>query len=150
MKRTAFFVAGMLGAMVLALLPGKPLAAQGIVSDEIWQLVDSLLHDTRNPQLNIDFNDVMGRMSIVSDDEGKLYLLTSIVVCPHEVDAYTTAIEEALASSNTFSSANARSGMAALAEYAVVEVDNNLVEILLYEALGTGTSRIAGDKGKGR
>jgi len=140
MKHAAFFAAVFLGAIFLT-WAGRPLAAQGIVSDEIWQLADRLLHDTGNPKLNIDFNDVMGRMSIVSDDQGNLFLRTNIVVYPQEVEAYVTAIEEALAAAQRFALSSSRNGMTAFAEYEVVEADDHSVEILLYEALGTGTGR---------
>lgn len=149
MKRSAFFTCVFLGAMVLA-SAWRPLAAQGIVSDEIWQLVDSLLQDADSPQLNIDLHDVMGRMSITADDHGNLYLMTSIIVYPQEVDAYATAIEEALAASNQFASGNTRSGAIAIAEYEIVVLDNNSVEILLYESLGTGTSQTAESRGKNK
>jgi hypothetical protein len=149
MKRAAFITAVFLGAIILT-WAGRPLAAQGIASDEIWQLADSLLHERGSPHLNIDFNEVMGRMSIVSDDEGNLYLMTNIVVYPHEVDAYATAVEEALAAAHRFALASGRSGMVAFAEYEIVEVDNDSVEILLYEALGAGGGRTVGDKGSGR
>ena len=147
MKRTAFFTCVFLGVIVLA-SAWRPLAAQGIVSDEIWQLVDSLLQDADSPQLNIDLHEVMGRMSIMADGDGNLCLMTSIVVYPQEVDAYAAAIEEALAISNQFVSGNIRSGTVAIAEYEIVVLDKNLVEILLYESLGTGRSHTGENTGK--
>jgi len=150
MKRTTYSAWVSLAIIVLSCY-WRPLAAQGIVSDDIWQLVDSLLHDADSPQLNIDLNDVLGRMSITADEAGNLYLMTSIVVYPQEVDAYAAAIEEALTVSNRFASGHTSSGTMAIAEYEIVMLDNNSVEILLYESLGTGDANpSARNRARGR
>jgi len=147
MQRTAF-CACLLLAFIALESAWKPLAAQGIVTDEIWQLADSLLHDAGRPQLNIDLNEVMGRMSITEDGDGNLYLMTSIVVYPQEVDAYAAAIEKALIASNALASGNASGRTVAIADYEIVMLDKNSVEILLYEALGAGNSQTAENRRK--
>ena len=54
--------------------------AEGIVSDEIWQMVDDLLTEADSPHLDIDFDNVMGSMGFVTDSEGRSSAETTITV----------------------------------------------------------------------
>jgi hypothetical protein len=54
--------------------------AEGIVSDEVWQMVDDLLTAAESPHLDIDFDNVMDSMSFVTDSEGRSSAETTITV----------------------------------------------------------------------
>ena len=102
-------------------------AAEGIVSDEIWDMVDSLLIDADSPHMELDL-DTMGRPSIV----------TSIVVEEEDLDFALDAIDEGLAEINRGASS-----------VLVIPVDlgGGLIEIGIYEPIGNGMSQDLPDMG---
>ena len=116
--------------------------AEGIISDEIWQMIDENLQEADSPHLNIDFDDVMGSMRVAEDDDGDLYLVSGIVVYPEEVEEYLPFIEAALDEANTMPSGTTRSGSAAVGFIEVNARDDGYSEILLYEPIGNGNSQV--------
>jgi len=117
-------------------------AAEGIVSDEIWQMVDDLLEAADSPHLNIDFENVMESMGVHEGNDGRPSLVTSIVVYEVELDAYLAALDTAILELNRFPSGTLDSGRAATVWYAVIGLGEGSLEILLYEPVGVGNTQI--------
>jgi len=140
MKRTV-----MTSTLFLASLLAAPAfahhAAEGIVSDDIWQMIDDNLEAVYSPHLNIDFDDVMGSMSAVSDDDGDMYLVSGITVYTDEVDEYMPFIEAALEEAKTFPSGTTSSGTASTAFIEVIDLGDGDSQILLFEPIGNGASQ---------
>jgi len=130
--------------------------AEGIVSDEIWDMVDTLLDGT--PHLSIDFDNVMDSMGVDSDSEGNLYLTTTIVVYTIDapdpealIDMVVETINFSVMGSNKVPSGSTDSGTASTAfvttepvvvqsvdpEFSVITV----TEITLWEPVGEGKSQ---------
>lgn len=127
--------------------------AEGIVSDDIWQMVDGLLEDANSPHLTLDFDDVMDSMGIAevpgagndcsgsTDCGGRLLLVTSIVVPTAYVDEYLIYIDFAVADSNRVPLGQTSSGTAYVLDVAIEDLENGLTEIALYEPVGSGQSQ---------
>ncbi len=127
--------------------------AQGIVSDDIWQMIDGLLEDADSPHLSIDFDDVMDSMGVAEvpgagndcsgNDEcgGRMLLVTSIVVPTEYADDYLIYVDFAVADANRVPSGNTGSGTAYTLEVDVEILDGDLTEIALYEPIGSGQSQ---------
>ena len=127
--------------------------AQGIVSDDIWQMIDGLHEDADSPHLSIDFDDVMDSMGVAEvpgagndcsgndDCGGRMLLVTSFVVPTQYVDEYLIYVDFAVADANRAPSGNTSSGTAYTLEVAVEDLDDGLTEIALYEPIGSGESQ---------
>ena len=152
MKRLMILSLLFLGALYIApAFSHHP--AQGIVSDDIWQMIDGLLEDADSPHLSIDFDDVMDSMGVAEvpgagndcsgDDDcgGRMLLVTSIVVPTQYVDEYLIYVDFAVADANRAPSGNTSSGTAYTLEVAVEDLDDDLTEIALYEPIGSGQSQ---------
>ncbi len=143
-----------LALMFLGLLAAAPVwshhAAEGIVSDDIWQMIDGLLEDADSPHLNIDFDDVMDSMSVAavpgggdnctgdSDCSGRLLLVTSIVVPTGYLDEYMIYIDFAVSDRNRVPSGKTSSETALSLETVIVDLEDGWSEISLLEPIGTG------------
>jgi len=148
MKKTLIFSTLLLGSM-LAGSTWSHHAAEGIVSDEIWQMIDDNLVAADSPHLDIDFADIMNSMSVFESDDGNLFLMTSIVVPSLDADQYLLAMEQALADANQLPSGNTNSGTASTAWFDTIEQDGGMVEILLFEPIGSGNSQTGDNPGSG-
>lgn len=144
------------GLMFLGLLFAAPVwshhAAEGIVSDDIWQMIDNLLEEADSPHLNIDFDNIMESMAVVpepggnsdcngsADCSGRLYLVTDVEVPTADVDAYLEYIYIALDETdwNRVPSGRENSGTALALEIEVVDLLDGWTEISLLEPIGTG------------
>lgn len=127
--------------------------AQGIVSDDIWQMIDGLLEDADSPHLSIDFDDVMDSMGVAeapgggdycagnTDCGGRLLLVTSIVVPTDYADEYMIYVDFAVADSNRAPSGKTKSGTALTLEVVMEHLEGGLTEIALYEPIGSGESQ---------
>jgi hypothetical protein len=136
--------------------------AEGIVSDDIWQMIDGLLEDADSPHLTLDFDDVMDSMGVAAvpgagndcsgdaDCGDRLLLVTSIVVPTAYVDEYMIYIDFAVADSNRVPSGNTNSGTAYTLEVAIEDLPDGLTEIALYEPIGSGQSQDDMEPEKGR
>ncbi|MGD2129926.1 MAG: hypothetical protein PVJ33_14150 [Lysobacterales bacterium] len=135
----------MTGTLFLAALLAGPAfshhAAEGIVSDDIWQMIDLNLQEADSPHLNIDFDAVMGNMSLAMGDDGDMYLVSGITVYTHEVDEYMPYIEAALEEARSLPSGATSSGRASTAFIEVIDLGNGDSEILLFEPIGNGASQ---------
>lgn len=129
-------------------------AAEGIVSDDIWQMIDGLLEDSESKHLSIDFDDVMDSMGVVSisgggeycsgstDCGGRLLLVTSIVVPTEYADDYLVYVDFAVAdNSNRAPSGKVSSGRVPTLEVVTEDLEDGLTEIILYEPIGSGRSQ---------
>ena len=138
MKRTV-----MIGTLLLALLLAGPIwahhAAEGIVSDDIWQMIDDNLEEVDSPHLNIDFDDVMNSMRVGEGPDLRPYLVTSIVVYPDEVDMYLDEMYLVLEEFNTSPSGTTTSATASTLFVEVIDLENGFFEIQLWEPVGSGT-----------
>lgn len=141
MKRTV-----KLGALLLGCLLAGPAwshhAAEGIVSDDIWQMIDDNLEAVDSPHLDIDFDDVMGSMRVGEGPDGDLYLISGITVYPEDVDDYMAVIEVTLEEAKTMPSGTTSGGNASSAFVEIVDRDDGFVDILLYEPVGNGNSQV--------
>ena len=140
MKSTVMISALLLGSL-LAGPAWSHHAAEGIISDDVWQMIDDNLEAVDSPHLNIDFDDVMGSMRVAEDDDGDMYLVSGITVNPEDVDDYMAVIEVTLEEANTMPSGTTTSGSASTAFIDVVYRDDGFVDILLYEPIGNGNSQ---------
>ena len=135
----------MISALLLGSLLAGPVwshhAAEGIISDDVWQMIDDNLEAVDSPHLNIDFDDVMGSMRVAEDDDGDMYLVSGITVYPEDVDDYLAVIEATLEDAKTMPSGTTSSGTASTAFIETVERDDGFVDILLYEPIGNGNSQ---------
>ena len=135
-------------------------AAQGIVSDEIWNMIDANLEAVDSPHLNIDFDDVMASMRVETDEAGNLYLVTDITAYVDEVADYMAVIdalmvgiaEPVLDESSQVPSGNTMSERASTAfftvDYVFVPSEDPEAEdvldyavISLWEPIGNGNSQ---------
>lgn len=144
------------GLMILGVLFAAPVwshhAAEGIVSDDIWQMIDGLLEDADSPHLNIDFDDIMDSMAVApepgggsdcngsADCGGRLYLVTDIVVPTEYADEYLVYIDFAVNVTdwNRVPSGSENSGTALALTVEVVDLGDGWTEISLLEPIGTG------------
>lgn len=152
MKRLMIFSLMFLGILFVAPAWSHH-PAQGIVSDDIWQMIDGLLEDADSPHLTLDFDDVMDSMGVATvpgagndcsgdtDCGGRMLLVTSIVVPTAYVDDYLIYIDFAVEDSNRVPSGNTSSETAYTLEIAIEDLDGDLTEIALYEPIGSGQSQ---------
>jgi len=149
MKR--FLIPGLLFLGVLFSAPAwSHHAAEGIVSDDIWQMIDGLLEDADSPHLSIDFDDVMDSMAVAAapggsgdcsgnnDCSGRLFLVTSIVVPTEYVDDYMIYVDFAVADWNRVPAGKTGSGTAIVLGIDISDFGDGLSEISLMEPIGTG------------
>ena len=143
-----------LALMALGILAAAPAwshhAAEGIVSDDIWQMIDGLLEDANSPHLNIDFDDVMDSMGVASvggfgdscsgnnDCGGRLLLVTSVTVPTEYVDEYMIYIDFAVSDRNRVPSGKTSSGTALKLKIVIDDLDDGWTEISLLEPIGNG------------
>ncbi len=153
-----------LALMLLAALFAAPAwshhAAEGIVSDDIWQMIDGLLEDANSPHLNIDFDDVMDSMAVAAasgggdnctgdaDCGGRMLLVTSIVVPTGYVDEYMIYIDFAVSDTNRVPSGKTSSGTSLRLAIEIEDLGDGWSEISLLEPIGTGqpTDNLAASK----
>lgn len=155
------------GLMFLGVLFAAPVwshhAAEGIVSDDIWQMIDDLLEAADSPHLNIDFDAIMDSMAVGSapggsdncngdaDCSGRMFLVTSIEVPTADVNEYIEYIEPVVELWNRVPSGKTNSGTALTLDVEIVDLGDGWTEISLLEPIGTGqpTDSLApGDSGK--
>ena len=68
-------------------------AAEGIISDDIWEMIDDNLEAVDSPHLNIDFDAVIDSMRVGTTDTGAPALITEVEVRADEIDLYETSID---------------------------------------------------------
>ena len=125
--------------------------AQGIVSDDIWQMVNDNLVAVGSPHLTIDLGDIMDSMGTVSvpssgndcsgsaDCGGRVLLLTSIIVEPTDFETYMDAIEDVTI--NRLPAGNTTSETALTLDVLTEVLIDGRIMISIYEPVGSGESQ---------
>jgi len=126
--------------------------AEGIVSDDIWQMVNDNLIEAGSPHLTIDFDNIMDSMGVAdcsgsTDCGGRVLLVTSIVVETADLQVYLDEIDAASAdlAINRIPSGKTSSEMAATFEVVTEDLSNGMTIISIYEPVGSGDSQIDPD-----
>ena len=152
MKRTISWCIALFALLLLAPVWSHH-PAEGIISDDVWQMIDENLEDADSPHLNIDFDDVMGSMRVSEDsDRGSLFLVTSATVPIADLDEYVVVIEEVLAGMDEVAQAPSglsNNGNANTLSYEVIDLEDGFAEILLYEPIGAVKSQLPSNPGRG-
>lgn len=115
--------------------------AEGIVTDDIWQMINDMLIEANSPHLDIDFDEVMGSMAVAEDNTGRPLLETSIVVLTEDVDEFLLIIDPVVAEFNRIPGGNTKSGTAATMTVETENLGGGLTQIYLYEPIGSGQSQ---------
>jgi len=146
MKRTVLFTGMFLGAVVATSAWG-PQKAERLVSDEIWGMLQSLLHDSNGMHFSFCREDPMQHMSIVGNDEGDLYLMSRLVAYPTDFRSFRLAMLEARQLVNSALAASIRNPARSGHDGAVPDVqiefaalNSRSFEILVYETIRFGKS----------
>ena len=100
-------------------------AAEGIISDELWMMIDDMLVEADSPH-----------MELILDDMGRPVLVTSFEVDDEEVDDVLTAIADEMADLD-------RGGSAISID--IVPMDDDVTEIYIYASIGSGMSQTIPD-----
>ena len=121
--------------------------AEGIVSDDIWTMINEQLISVGSPHLTIDFDDVMDSMGVGPDPDGNITLQTSIVVDSQDVPTYMDAINVVFEQVNRVPSGKTSSGTAAVLSVTQTDLlSANTLEpvmtlITVFEPVGMGNSQ---------
>jgi len=152
MKRTISWCIALFALLFLAPVWSHH-PAEGIISDDVWQMIDENLQDADSPHLNIDFDNVVGSMRVSEDsDRGSVFLITSAIVPIEDLDEYVVVIEEVLAGMDEVGQAPSglsNNGNANTLSYDIVDLEDGFIEILLYEPIGAVKSQLPSNPGKG-
>ena len=127
--------------------------AEGIISDDIWQMIDANLEEVDSPHLYIDFDDVMDSMRVSEDsDRGSLFLVTSIKVFDEDVADYVYYIDLTLvemAEMGEIPPGLVNSGNSNTLDYQVIDdPDSEYSYIEFYEPIGAVNSQSVDNPGK--
>ncbi|MBT8069138.1 MAG: hypothetical protein HKP21_06710 [Xanthomonadales bacterium] len=153
--RKLMIASAMLLAVVLVAPAWAHHPAEGIVTDEIWNMINDQLEAVGSPHLAIDFDDVMDSMGVGPDPDGNVTLQTSIVVDSQDVATYMDAIYVVFDNVSRVPSGNTGSGTAAtLSVLETPLVSANTLEsvemtvITIFEPVGMGNSQDGTDPKK--
>lgn len=118
-------------------------AAEGIVSDDIWLMIDDMLAAADSPHLNLDFDDVMGSMAVTSvgGTGGDMALVTTITVRTEDADEYMVYVDTAVDAAQRVPQGSTAANPASGLFVEVVDLENGFTEITLYEPIGSGESQ---------
>ena len=100
-------------------------AAEGIISDELWEMIDDMLVDADSPH-----------MDLVLDDMGRPVLVTSFEVDDEDVADVLSAIATGVADLDRGASA---------ISIDIVPMSDDVTQITLYEPIGSGMSQTIPD-----
>jgi len=152
MKRIILFAVLFFGILLVAPVWSHH-AAEGIISDDVWQMINDQLLEIDSPHLNIDFDDVMASMGS-AEEGGKVFLTTTITVMEEDAGLYVDLIEDAVAQAlaDAVADQTAPDGIVGNGNSKTFDVeivprddDSGYVDIFLYEMLGKGNSQAAPD-----
>jgi hypothetical protein len=124
-------------------------AAEGIISYDVWNMIDENLEATESPHLDIDFEDIMGSMRISSDpDSNSMLLITSIEGTETEILDYADELVNVLAdpdeNSNVPSGADSNGNFGSLS-WGTMELDDGTWVLFLIEPIGAENAAENGD-----
>ncbi len=127
------------GITALSLMAGMPAwshhAAEGIVTDEIWLMVDDNLDGTGH---EIVFEDIWASMNVDETGDGQMALTSEVVVDDDAVDIYLVAIFDAIEDISQIPSGTRNGGMPVVD---VVDSAGPTSVITLWEPIGSGDSQ---------
>jgi len=133
-------------AMFLGLLLVAPVwshhAAEGIVSDDIWTMVDDLLEGSPHLDMEIDLDAVMLSMDVTTDP-GYLALSSSAEVETDMVDLYLLVVNAIAYASNRIPSGDTNGDSADTLEIIQEDLGGGITLITMYEPIGNGSSQVA-------
>jgi len=113
-------------------------AAEGIVSEEIWNAVDAILQTT--PHGALDFTAIQDSMAVTTD-LGYLALVSRVVVDTDDADEYMTYILSVVTTLNRFPSGSTTSDTADKLEVVRDDLGDGTTVISVYEPIGMGNSQ---------
>ena len=129
------------GITALTLVVGMPAwchhAAEGIVTDEIWLMVDENLDGSGH---EIVFEDIWASMDVDDSDNGQMALTSEVVVDDDAVDIYLEAIFDAMEDISRIPSGTRSGGMPVI-DVDVVDIVGPTTVITLWEPIGSGDSQ---------
>ena len=145
MKRLMIYCAMFLGMFFTATVMSHH-AAEGIVSDEVWDMVDVLVADVHQ---DLDFDAVVDSMVVVTDiatlsafpgssGGGSLFLQTSAVVPDDDVDEILSAFDDAIAIINSAPKGTTTNGPMFVDAF---DLGDSTTRIVVLEPIGSGNSQ---------
>lgn len=150
MKRHIIYTLMFLGVMFTAPVWSHH-PAEGIVSDDIWQMVNDNLEAVGSPHLTIDLSDIMDSMGTIdvpssgndcsgdADCGGRVLLVTSIIVEPTDFQIYMDAIEDVII--NRLPAGNTTSETAYTLDVSTEVLIDGRIMISVFEPVGSGESQ---------
>ena len=150
MKRLLILTLMFLGAIFTAQVWSHH-PAEGIVSDDIWQMVNDNLEAADSPHLTIDLSDIMDSMGTANvpsgsndcsgdaDCGGRVLLVTSIVVEASDFQTYMDAIEDVII--NRLPAGNITSDQALALDVVTEVLSDGRIMISVFEPVGSGESQ---------
>ena len=127
-------------------------AAEGIISDDVWEMIDQNLQDVESPHLNIDFDDVMDSMRVGTTETGAPALITEFDVRLDESTDYMTYIDLAiqewlveLVEANEIPPSVLNEDNGGWFYFETVDLGDGYVTIRLVEPIGGGTGQAVYD-----
>jgi hypothetical protein len=137
-------------------------AAEGIVSDEIWAMIDGNLEAVDSPHLDLTLDDIMNSVmesmdvgACPADSNGDMCLSTELDIYTFETEAYQEAIDmlyidlaDSQSTINQIPSGQTTGQRAALLEYEIVDNLDDTSTVIFYEPVGSGVIDIDSDPPK--
>ncbi len=131
------FISALAATCLLTLAPAwAHHAAEGIVTDEIWLMVDENLDGTGH---DIVFEDIWASMDVDDSGSGQIALTTELEVWDAAVDLYLDAIYMAIDEISRIPSGTRSSGTPAVE---VEDLEGDTSVITLWEPIGDGNSQV--------
>ena len=129
-------VSGITALSLIACLPGwGHHAAEGIITDEIWLMVDENLEGSGH---DIVFEDIWASMDVDDSGNGQMALTSEVEVWDVAVDLYLEAIYDAMSDISRIPSGSRSSGTPVVD---VEDIDGPTSVITLWEPIGSGDSQ---------
>ena len=123
-------------------------AAEGIVSDDIWTMVDTLLEGS--PHLDIDLTAIQDSMDVTTE-LGYPTLVSSAVVETDLLDEYMAFVDSVVLASSGFPSGQTSSETADTLVIDILDLGDGTTLISIYEPIGFGNSQdVPTDPSQGR
>jgi len=116
-------------------------AAEGIVSDEIWNMVDTLLEGSPHLDMDIDLPAVWDSMDVTMD-LGYLTLVSSALVDTDRLDEYMAFVNSVVVATSGFVKGHTNSGTADTLLVDTLGMGDGTTLIIIYEPIGSGNSQV--------
>ena len=126
-------------------------AAEGIISDDVWAMIDEQLTLADSPHLDIDFEDIMGSMRVGSDPEsGSDFLITYMDVVPEDAETLMDVMEDVMEILENPGEVNVPSGVSSDGNtgslmWDMVELDDGNFQLIIIEPICNTAFTESGD-----